>query len=221
MRPGRTGEAVRGGDTARTPGEAASPGEAALPGEAVLPGERGRTSAEPRGTTAVGEPTPLGSDIGAGEPARGRAAGAGRDAGPLSASGEGAQPRHRDAGAVDTVTGREPTAAAAAEHRGHGASLLPDDECDRIASRMRHAVVGFVDGPRDAVAEADQVLEELAAQFTDAVDRRRRTLRGSWQSGSEGGKDRSATATATATDTEQLRLALRDYRELTERLLHL
>nr|WP_063887413.1 hypothetical protein [Streptomyces sp. Root1310] len=190
-----------------------------MPEETVLPGERGRTSAEPRGTTAVGEPTPLGSDIGAGEPARGRAAGAGRDAGPLSASGEGAQPRHRDTGAVDTVTGREPTAAAAG-HRGHGESLLPDDECDRIASRMRHAVVGFVDGPRDAVAEADQVLEELAAQFTDAVDRRRRTLRGSWQSGSEGGKDRSATA-ATATDTEQLRLALRDYRELTERLLHL
>ncbi|MEV5906793.1 hypothetical protein AB0L81_44290, partial [Streptomyces sp. NPDC052127] len=91
----------------------------------------------------------------------------------------------------------------------------------RIASRMRQAVVGFVDGPRDAVVEADQVLEELAAQFTDAVDRRRRTLRGSWQSGSEGGKDRSATAAATATDTEQLRLALRDYRELTERLLHL
>ncbi|WP_405629864.1 hypothetical protein [Streptomyces sp. NBC_00016] len=215
----RTGEAVRSTDTART-GEAASPREAALPGEAVLPGERGRTSAEPRGTTAVGEPTPLGTDTGAGEPAPGRAAGAGRDAGPLSASGEGAQPRHRDTGAVDTVTGREPTAAAA-EHRGHGASLLPDDECDRIASRMRHAVVGFVDGPRDAVAEADQVLEELAAQFTDAVDRRRRTLRGSWQSGSEGGKDRSATAAATATDTEQLRLALRDYRELTERLLHL
>ncbi|MFD7936959.1 hypothetical protein ACFV4T_20930 [Streptomyces sp. NPDC059755] len=215
----RTGEAVRSTDTART-GEAASPREAALPGEAVLPGERGRTSAEPRGTTAVGEPTPLGTDTGAGEPARGRAAGAGRDAGPLSASGEGAQPRHRDTGAVDTVTGREPTAVAA-EHRGHGASLLPVDECDRIASRMRHAVVGFVDGPRDAVAEADQVLEELAAQFTDAVDRRRRSLRGSWQSGSEGGKDRSATAAATATDTEQLRLALRDYRELTERLLHL
>lgn len=44
-------------------------------------------------------------------------------------------------------------------------------------------------------------------------DRRRRTLRNSWETGSG---DR-----ATATDTEQLRLALRDYRELTERLLHL
>ncbi|WP_062649128.1 hypothetical protein [Streptomyces maremycinicus] len=206
-------------------GEAAAPGGAALPGETVLPGERGRTtSADPRGTTrgttAVEEQTPPGTGFETGGAARGRAAGSGRDAGPLSASEEGAPPRHREAGAADTVTGRAPTTAAAhAGPGGHGESLLPDDECDRIASRMRHAVVGFVDGPRDAVAEADRVLEELAARFTDAVDQRRRTLRGSWQP-AEGGKDRSS-ATATATDTEQLRLALRDYRELTERLLHL
>jgi hypothetical protein len=91
---------------------------------------------------------------------------------------------------------------------------------------MRHAVVGFVDGPRDAVEEADQVLEELAARLTDAVDRRRRTLRGSWQETAkgkgDGGKDRATAATSAPTvDTEQLRLALRDYRALTERLLHL
>ncbi|MEH0579434.1 hypothetical protein QBA54_34270 [Streptomyces sp. B21-108] len=110
---------------------------------------------------------------------------------------------------------------------GQGAHLLPEDECDRIASRMRHAVVGFVDGPRDAVEEADQVLEELAARLTDAVDRRRRTLRGSWQESAkgkgDGGKDRAATAATSAptVDTEQLRLALRDYRALTERMLHL
>ncbi|MGW2613948.1 hypothetical protein [Streptomyces sp. NPDC001500] len=99
-------------------------------------------------------------------------------------------------------------------------SLLPEEECDRISARMRQAVVGFVDGPRDAVAEADEVLEELAARLTDVVDRRRRTLRGSWHQQAEGGKDKAASA-ATAVDTEQLRLALRDYRELTERLLHL
>ncbi|MDQ0580718.1 hypothetical protein [Streptomyces rishiriensis] len=216
----RAGQAARPGETA-LPGEAAPAGGTAAPGEAVPPGERGRTSTAPRGTAAAGEPTPLGADVGAGGTARGRAAGAGRDAGPLSASQDGAQPRHRDGGAVDDATGadRAPTAATAGRQTGHGTPLLPGDECDLIASRMRHAVVGFVDGPRDAVAEADQVLEELAARFTDAVDRRRRTLRGSWQ-GAEGGKDRSATA-GTATDTEQLRLALRDYRELTERLLHL
>ncbi|MER5433385.1 hypothetical protein [Streptomyces sp. NPDC002588] len=100
---------------------------------------------------------------------------------------------------------------------GHGSPLLPADESDALGSRMQHAVVGFVDGPRDAVAEADHVLEELTARFTDAVNQRRRTLRGSWQSAEAGGKGE----TATTTDTEQLRLALRDYRELTERLLHI
>jgi hypothetical protein len=109
------------------------------------------------------------------------------------------------------------TAHEALEGEGHGTPLLPRDECDQLESRLQHAVVGFVDGPRDAVEEADHVLEELAARFTDAVNQRRRTLRGSWQLAESGAKGRQKAATA---DTEQLRLALRDYRELTERLLH-
>ncbi|SFM71995.1 hypothetical protein SAMN04487980_1004304 [Streptomyces sp. cf124] len=96
---------------------------------------------------------------------------------------------------------------------GAGSSLLPHDESDKLTLRMQHAVGGFVDGPRSAVEEADHVLEEVTARFTDAMTQRRRTLRTSWETT---GDDR-----ATATDTEQLRLALRDYRELTERLLRL
>ncbi|MFF3844162.1 hypothetical protein [Streptomyces sp. NPDC002328] len=103
--------------------------------------------------------------------------------------------------------------------RPQGSPLLPNDECDQLASRMQHAVAGFVDRPRDAVEEADHVLEELAARFTDAVNTRRRTLRGAWQA-AEGKAEGRKGDTATTADTEQLRLALRDYRELTERLLH-
>ncbi|MFC9911033.1 hypothetical protein [Streptomyces sp. NPDC127197] len=91
------------------------------------------------------------------------------------------------------------------------APLLPHDETDKLGLRMQQAVSGFVDGPRAAVEEADHVLEEIAARFTDAVTQRRRTLRRSWQSTDEG--------TPATTDTEQLRLALQDYRELAERLL--
>lgn len=94
-----------------------------------------------------------------------------------------------------------------------GASLLPHDECDKLSLRLHDAVGGFVDEPRSAVEEADHVLEDVAARFADAVTRRRRTLRASWQT--------TADDRATSTDTEQLRLALRDYRELTERLLRL
>ncbi|MFG2362627.1 hypothetical protein ACGFY3_13335 [Streptomyces mirabilis] len=104
-----------------------------------------------------------------------------------------------------------------AEQRGTGpqgdgdGALLSHDECDKYSLRMQHAVGGFVDGPRASVEEADHVLEELTTEFTDAMTRRRRNLRTTWQAAGE-----SDTA-----DTEKLRLALRDYREVTERLLHL
>jgi hypothetical protein len=103
-----------------------------------------------------------------------------------------------------------PTAADKRHDRpatGNG-SLLPHDESDKFNLRLQHAVTGFVDEPRSAVEEAAHVLEEVADRLTQAVTKRRDTLNSSWESK---GSD----------DTEQLRLALRDYRELTERLLHI
>jgi hypothetical protein len=96
------------------------------------------------------------------------------------------------------------------------ARLLSHDESDKFALSLQHAVTGFVDAPRDSVEEADHVLEEIAERFTDAMTQRRRTLRMSWQSTEAGATDKPPATT----DTEQLRLALRDYRELAERLLH-
>ncbi|MFI9610544.1 hypothetical protein ACIHCM_02345 [Streptomyces sp. NPDC052023] len=89
--------------------------------------------------------------------------------------------------------------------------LLSGEETGKLELRMQQAVSSFVDGPRAAIEEADHVLEEIAARFTEAVTQRRRTLRRSWESTDE--------ATTATSDTEQLRLALRDYRELAERLL--
>ena len=144
-------------------------------------------------------------------------------------------PSHEQQASHDQRTPREPQAAQAAQapqaaqasqapqasqaskapqESRTPQSLLPRDECDKLTTRLEHAVVGFVDGPRDAVEEADHVLEELAARLTDAVHRRRRTLRGSWRPAGPGDGEPAA-------DTEQLRLALRDYRELSERLLRM
>ena len=108
--------------------------------------------------------------------------------------------------------GTGPDKVGSAKNRAH---LLAHDDSDKLGSQLQHAVAGFVDGPRAAVEEADHVLEEIAARFTEAVTQRRRTLRHSWQS-VEGGEARSVSSA----DTEQLRLALKDYRELAERLLH-
>ncbi|MEU3334792.1 hypothetical protein ACWCQ1_22160 [Streptomyces sp. NPDC002144] len=132
-------------------------------------------------------------------------------------------------GVTDTTDLTEPgtatsgTSATGSSTSGTGAGtsatgsttrLLPHEECDKLELRLRQAVSGFVDEPRNAVREADQVVEEIAGRFAEAVTRRRRTLRSSWQDGDE------ARSKGTHPDTEQLRLALRDYRELAERLLH-
>ncbi|WP_420918662.1 hypothetical protein [Streptomyces coelicoflavus] len=90
-------------------------------------------------------------------------------------------------------------------------ALLPPGASERLGERLHHAVAGFVDAPRASVEEADRVLEEVAAVVTDAVAHRRQTLRTSWQEA--GG--------APGADAEQLRLALRDYREPADRLMRL
>ena len=114
-----------------------------------------------------------------------------------------------------TGAGTTGTAKATSDRTaGSTARLLPHEESDKLELRLRQAVSGFVDEPWDAVREADQVVEEIAGRFAEAVTRRRRTLRMSWQDGDEG------KVKGTQPDTEQLRLALRDYRELAERLLH-
>ncbi|MFE9770518.1 hypothetical protein ACFYOV_02310 [Streptomyces sp. NPDC005931] len=119
-------------------------------------------------------------------------------------------------GAADTVATGDMPVGHEPRHDGTGTGigsrLLSHDDTDKLAAQLQHAVAGFVDAPRDAVEEADHVLQEITARFADAVTERRRTLRRSWQAAGAGGA-------AAATDTEQLRLALRDYRELAERLL--
>ncbi|MEU0055026.1 hypothetical protein [Streptomyces sp. NPDC006334] len=174
--------------------------------------------------------TAPGAGTGADGPTTGRGTRDARDTlpgGTPSVTGTGTDERTgADADTTRTDTPHTPSAgphsAADRSHGPQGSPLLPNEECEELASRLHHAVAGFVDRPRDAVEEADHVLEELAARFTDAVNDRRRTLRGSWQLAEGGGAQggRKGDTAATAVDTEQLRLALRDYRELTERLLH-
>ncbi|TGZ18337.1 hypothetical protein DV517_33100 [Streptomyces sp. S816] len=158
--------------------------------------------------TARGE-----SDLGTSEPAPGMARmpddGLGAPA-PGDLSGrearttEGTAPDAWPATAGDGAAGASSAAVA---------PLLPHEETERWEERMRQVAAGFVDRPRSAVEEADRALEEIAARFGEAVTRRRRSLRMSWEDGEERGP-------ASETDTEQLRLAMRDYRDLAERLLH-
>ncbi|MET8575025.1 hypothetical protein [Streptomyces sp. NPDC005012] len=92
--------------------------------------------------------------------------------------------------------------------------LLPHEDTEKLNQRLHHAVGGFVDEPRGSVGEAEKVLDEVAERLTSCLTARRRTLRTAWQSLGDETADPAA-------DTEQLRLILRDYRELTGRLLRL
>ncbi|MET9516464.1 hypothetical protein [Streptomyces sp. NPDC002994] len=91
------------------------------------------------------------------------------------------------------------------------APLIPQGERDKLALRLQQAVNTFVDGPRRAVEEADSVFEEAARCLTDALADRSGSLRSTWA-----GTDRETEA-----ETEELRVALRTYREATERLLRM
>ncbi|MGW0763535.1 hypothetical protein ACWD1Y_44990 [Streptomyces sp. NPDC002814] len=93
--------------------------------------------------------------------------------------------------------------------RPPGAELVPQGERDKLTLRLQQALNNFVDSPHKAVEEADAVFDDIATQFTNTLTERRRFLRASWQ-------DQD-----TDTQTEELRLALRQYRDITERLLHM
>ncbi|MEH0471650.1 hypothetical protein QA943_22890 [Streptomyces sp. B21-097] len=87
--------------------------------------------------------------------------------------------------------------------------MLPQGERDKLTLRLQQALNTFVDSPRQAVEEADSVFDEVTTHFTNTLTERRRVLRSGWQ-----GQDTEA-------QTEELRVALRQYREITERLLHM
>ncbi|MEU7059327.1 hypothetical protein [Streptomyces sp. NPDC046197] len=212
--------------TERVPGEepmtARRTGDDRVPGadrETVAARETaaGREAAEgPEAAAGLGT-APGGGTTGR-DPVPGRAPVPGGEADPAripdtAGSGETGADPHGTAGSA-AVPGPPGQDATGTGTRTDAPSplLLSRDECSKFEARLRGAVTGFVDAPRDAVEEADRVVEELTSRFTEAVERRRRTLRTSWQSTDEA-------KPATSTDTEQLRLALRDYRELADRLL--
>ncbi|MGC0382345.1 hypothetical protein [Streptomyces sp. SAI-129] len=190
------------------PDAAAEPGITAEPRPGAAPEPRLGSTAEPRpGDTA--EPRP-------GTTAR-RGGAARSEAGTTARSEPGTTAEAPPAAAAPAATPANAAASAPAPASAPASAagpLLPSGETDRLGQRLHHAVAGFVDAPRASVEEADRVLEEIAARFADAVAHRRSTLRTSWE---EAGPDSGAPST----DTEQLRLALRDYRELADRLMRL
>ena len=86
-------------------------------------------------------------------------------------------------------------------------SLLGSDPAD-VRDRWHDLQACFVDDPRDAVQRADSLLEEVTASAREALESRLHELQDLWKNTGDH-------------DTEQLRLALRSYRDVMHRLLPL
>lgn len=75
-----------------------------------------------------------------------------------------------------------------------------------LRTRWREVQTMFVDDPRDAVTRADALVSDAIAQLTDTFAHRLQELEGAW-------------AHEDAADTEELRQALRGYRDLFDQLM--
>jgi hypothetical protein len=113
------------------------------------------------------------------------------------------------AAATDTRDAADGTtaevAADGAATAGAPASLLGSLDTAGIRTRFLDIQAGFVDEPRQAVEEAGRFVDELLRQVADALQAQRGQLAGPTGEAS----------------TEDLRLALRSYRQFVDRLLGL
>jgi hypothetical protein len=84
--------------------------------------------------------------------------------------------------------------------------LLSGDESNRFSSRWHEVQAGFVDEPRESVAQADSLVAELMQQLAASFSEERERLEKQWDSGDD-------------VSTEDLRVALTRYRSFFDRLL--
>ncbi|MEU4323684.1 hypothetical protein [Nonomuraea dietziae] len=112
--------------------------------------------------------------------------------------------------ATGTAAGDVPVESAPA-----GAPAVPaqraalfDQDVDQAHTRWHDLQATFVDDPRQAMEQADQLVDEVVNALTSSLTTRTSELGDRWKNTDQG-------------DTEQLRLALRDYGAMLEQLLAL
>ncbi|WP_442931432.1 hypothetical protein OG598_32735 [Micromonospora sp. NBC_00330] len=139
-----------------------------------------------------------------------------RDAAAAGAAGYGsATPEMVDPDADgEPVPGDDtsPTLASAGTSRSAGstvaaepATLLDTDTAQGFRDRWRDVQLRFVDDPQAAAGEAQSLVEEAIQALSSALAAQKSTL-GGWQD-------------AGSADTEQLRMAVRNYRDFLDRVL--
>lgn len=84
--------------------------------------------------------------------------------------------------------------------------LLPEDFTQDLKRRWDQVQTGFVDEPRKAVQQADELVGSAIDRLSQSFSEQRKAMEGQWDKGGD-------------VSTEDLRLALRRYRAFFQRLL--
>lgn len=95
---------------------------------------------------------------------------------------------------------------AAAGTTAAPAQLFPDDELHNFRARWDQVQTSFVDEPRKAVEQADNLVASVVKRIAEQFAAERQKLEGRWDKGDD-------------VNTEDLRQALRSYRSFFDRLL--
>jgi len=103
---------------------------------------------------------------------------------------------------ADFVAGGAPGAA----HEEGPGPLLPAEFVQELRSRWDRVQTGFVDEPRQAVQQADELVAQAMKRIAESFADERGRLEQQWDRGDD-------------VNTEDLRQALRKYREFFQRLL--
>jgi hypothetical protein len=92
------------------------------------------------------------------------------------------------------------------DETGGAETLIPPDEADSFRSRWDEVQTGFVDDPRRAVEDANQLVDEVTSRVVETFTRGRSALEEQWSRGDD-------------VTTEELRIALQRYRSFFDSLL--
>ncbi|MBV9088345.1 MAG: hypothetical protein JO044_00330 [Mycobacteriaceae bacterium] len=110
---------------------------------------------------------------------------------------------------VEAATTAGPSADGPSAHERTGTSaaeLFPEHELSSLRSRWGDVQAAFVDDPRECVQKADGLVADLVDRLTAGFAEARSRLEEQWARGEE-------------VSTENLRVALKRYRDFFERLL--
>ncbi|QSE77990.1 hypothetical protein [Rhodococcus koreensis] len=165
--------------------------------EGTSPAGRSETSTENPASAVEGTGSPTGTTESAPEVAAAPAEGAQRPTELPDSAGE-ARPASAEEARPSAQDADTPV----------GQTLFAEDELSVLRLRWDEVQAGFVDDPRECVQKADGLVSDVVDRITTGFSEARSRLEEQWARGEEG-------------STEDLRLALKRYREFFQRLLEL